>query len=363
MTPITILGAGNSGLAMAAHLSLQGYPVHLWSRSASTLSALADTRQIKVAGVFEGVATLAKVTTNLEEALAGSELVLVTTPANAHIDLATGMSRVLDRPVTIVLNPGRTFGALEFAHALKQKGCTIPVSVAETQTIIYTCRKTSPEAVSVLEMKHDVLLSGRTPQETESVLKALPAEIRQYLKPAASMIQTSIGNVGMILHCAPTVLNTGWIETRNVEFKYYYQGITPSIADLLEQLDSERMEVSRVLGQEVESTADWLKRSYGIRGDSLYACIQNNTAYSTIDAPHSLQHRYIFEDIPCGLVPIEAIGRKLGLQMRVTTLVIDLASLLVKTDLRAIGRNLERLGVADNSLASIKALFAQKEIA
>jgi len=30
---ITVIGAGNSGLAMAAHLAMEGYSVRLWNRS------------------------------------------------------------------------------------------------------------------------------------------------------------------------------------------------------------------------------------------------------------------------------------------------------------------------------------------
>jgi opine dehydrogenase len=80
--------------------------------------------------------------------------------------------------------------------------------------------------------------------------------------------------------------------------------------------------------------------------NNLYECIQNNDAYKTIDAPSSLKHRYIFEDIPCGLVPLEAIGIKLHLDMTYTSLIINLASKLLNVDFRKIGRNLECLGIS-----------------
>ncbi len=35
MTRVSIIGAGNSGLTMAAHLSLEGNEVYLWNRSPS----------------------------------------------------------------------------------------------------------------------------------------------------------------------------------------------------------------------------------------------------------------------------------------------------------------------------------------
>ena len=168
------------------------------------------------------------------------------------------------------------------------------------------------------------------------------------------MVHTSIGNVGMILHCAPLLLNSGWTESKTNVYKYYYDGITPTVSELIEKIDVERVAVSEALGHKVESTREWLIRTYHVEGNNLYECIQNNEAYKTIDAPRSLKHRYIFEDVPCGLVPLEAIGIKLGLNMGYTTLIIDLASKLMDVDFRETGRNLEFLGILndENGLTS-----------
>ena len=68
--------------------------------------------------------------------------------------------------------------------------------------------------------------------------------------------------------------------------------------------------------------------------------VRDTLAYEAIDAPETLDHRYIFEDIPCGLVPLEALGKILNIDMRYTGLVIDLASALMELDFRETGRNL-----------------------
>lgn len=134
------------------------------------------------------------------------------------------------------------------------------------------------------------------------------------------------------------MLNTGWTENPSNIYKHYYDGITPTIANFIERIDEERVSVSEALGLKIESTEEWLKRTYHIEGDNLFECIQNNEAYKTIDAPNSLKHRYIYEDVPCGLVPIESVGLKLGLDMSYTTLTIDLACKLIGIDFRETGR-------------------------
>lgn len=357
MSSITVIGAGNSGLAMAAHLSLNNPSVRLWNRSSETIEKLKKTKMIYCDGVIKGKANIDVVTDNLAAAIDETDLILVTTPASSHREIAERLSPLLRTNRIIILNPGRTFGALEFEGILRKDRCRVETIVAETQTIVYTCRKIAEDSVIILGLKKNVLISAVNCRNNELIINALPACLKPYVIPAKSIIQTSIGNVGMILHCTPVLFNIGWIESHKTMFKYYYEGITPSIAGFLEDLDSERVEVSKLLGKRVETTTEWLRRSYGVSGNNLYECIQNNESYKTIDAPTSLQHRYILEDIPCGLVPLEAIGKLVGLPMKLTGLIIDLASEIVKVNFRKEGRNLKRLGLEGKNVGEIRSIL------
>ncbi len=338
---ITVLGAGNSGLATAAHLSKDGHKVTLWNRSQETIERLRTTRRILSEGVIEGVYSVEHVTDDLGEAVADPDLILITTPANAHKELAELIAKNIEKSTLIVLNPGRTFGALEFREVYARFNKKQTQTIAETQTIVYTCRKTGPDSVNVIALKKGVLLSTFSAQENEGIIARLPAILQPHFIPAQSLVETSIGNVGMILHSAPLLLNAGWTENEYRTYKYYYDGITPSIGRLIEKLDGERLAVARKLGCEIETTKDWLKRSYGLDGESLFEVIQKNDAYRTIEAPGELEHRYILEDVPYGLVPLEAVGKRLGLEMKTTSLIIDLASSILEVDFRKVGRRIE----------------------
>lgn len=335
---VTVIGAGNSGFAMAAHLCANGHQVRLWNRSVATIKKLQETHTIKCYGEIQGDFTIDLVTTDLKKAIEGTDMIFITTPANSHRELAKEIARYLDRDVIILLNPGRTFGALEFLQVFSKYNKLITPTIAETQTIIYTCRKVSEYAVNILALKSEVLLSTFDARENKNIIKQLPVCLQPFFKPARSMIETSVGNVGMVLHCAPLLLNIGWTENQNSYYNYYYDGISPTIASFIEKIDEERVQVSERLGLKVESTKDWLKRTYRLEGDTIYECIQNNEAYKNISAPNTMNHRYIFEDIPFGLVPLEYIGRKLGLPMKNTRLVIDLASSLFDVSFRKVGR-------------------------
>lgn len=339
---ITVIGAGNSGLAMAAHLSSEGNKITLWNRTEKNISRLMKTHIIRSEGIIKGEIKINLVTTDMRQAVSNSDIILVTTPANSHKELAIEIARNLDKEALIVLNPGRTFGAFEFLNVFRENNKKINPCIAETQTIIYTCRKTGENSVNIIALKSDVLISTFNPNENKNVISKLPECLSGYFIPAKSIIETSIGNVGMILHCAPLLLNSGWTESKSSSYKYYYDGITLSVGSLLEKIDEERVLVSEKLGLRVESTKDWLKRTYNVKGSNIYECIQNNEAYKTIDAPNSLKHRYILEDIPCGLVPLEAVGKVNGLSMRYTTMIINLASAILNINFRENGRNIEK---------------------
>lgn len=339
---ITIIGAGNSGLAMAAHLSSEGNKVTLWNRTEKNISKLMKTHKIKSEGIIKGDITIDLVTTDMKQAVSNSDIILVTTPASSHKDLAMEISKNLDKETLIVLNPGRTFGAFEFLDTFRKNNKKINPCIAETQTIIYTCRRTGEDSVNIIALKSGVLISTFNPEENKNVISKLPECLKEYFISAKSIIETSIGNVGMILHCTPLLLNSGWTESKSSPYKYYYDGITPSVGALLEKIDAERVLVSEKLGLKVESTKDWLKRTYHVKGNNIYECIQNNEAYKTIDAPTSLSHRYILEDVPCGLVPLESVGKINGLSMKYTSMIIDLASAILNIDFRENGRNIEK---------------------
>lgn len=337
---VTVIGGGNSGYATAAHLSQYGNEVTLWNRSRSTISTIIETKVIHSTGVVNGAIPIHKVTDDIAEALIDPDIILITTPASSHKDLAELIAKNINKSTVIILNPGRTFGALEFDSVYKRYNNEYDQIIAETQTIIYTCRKMGDDGVHIIAMKNCVLLAGICEVSNEDIISRLPTCIQGYYKPAESIIQTSIGNVGMILHCAPMLLNVGWTENKFHNYRYYHDGVSPTVSKFIEQIDRERIEVSEALGYRVESTKDWFMRTYHVEGETLYECIQNNEAYETINAPISLEHRYILEDIPCGLVPLEAMGIKVGIDMAYTSLTIDLASRLMDIDFRDNGRNL-----------------------
>ena len=336
MDKVTIIGGGHQGLAMAAHLSLNGVECYLWNRTAQNIRDVLENGEIFCQGIVSGIAHVHHVSTDIRECL--QKLIMITTPSSAHNDLAKMLAPYVDDTYTIVLNPGRTFGAREFSKVLKEHGCTSLPIVAETQTIIYTCRRNDRNTVSIYALKEGVQIATVDAGKTQQVIDDLPECIRGYFTAVSSDALTSLGNVGMVLHCTPVLMNVGWIESKKVEFKYYYEGISPSIAKVLEKIDAERVAVAKSMGVEIETLMECLIRTYHTHGSNLFECLQNNSFYKDIDAPLTIYHRYIEEDVPNGLVPLESAGKKYGVPTPTTSLIIDLANTVMQKDYRESGR-------------------------
>ena len=333
---VFVCGGGHQGLSMAAHLALNGLEVTLWNRTYDNIKTLVETNEINCTGVIKGVAKIKKASSNIEEVF--SNFIMVATPSSAHRDIAKKIAPFVNKDTVIVLNPGRTFGAIDFAVALLECGVKELPQIAEMQTIIYTCRRSGANSAMIFALKDDVKIAALGGSDINYIMLRMPKCLRQYLGVVNSVAITSFSNVGMVLHCSPVLMNVGWIETEKVNFKYYYDGISRSVAGFLEKIDAERISIARETGYSIESVADWLKRTYKVNGKNLYECIRNNKAYREIDAPPSLNSRYLTEDVPNGLVPVEAIGIELNVPTPNITTIINLANAVMECDYRKLGR-------------------------
>jgi opine dehydrogenase len=203
-------------------------------------------------------------------------------------------------------------------------------------------------------VKHEVALAALPAAATRRVIRLLSDAYPQFI-PAKDVIETSLNNFGAIFHPAPTLLNSGHIE-RGKTFEYYLEGITPSIGRMLEKLDDERLKVARFLGVKAMSAQEWLEESYGAKGNSIYEAIQNNHAYKGLTAPSGLNTRYIYEDVPCSLVPIASIAKSLGIETPAIDTVIRLANIMTGRNFWFEGRTAEKLGLKGMTVTEIRQL-------
>ncbi len=354
-----VIGAGNGGIAMAGYLSKKGYSVNLYNRTYENIKSLVKNPIIKLTGEENGYGKLNIVSNDMKKVIDNADIIMVTTPAMGHYTLAKNMAPHLVDGQIIVLNPGRTGGALEVYEAIRSQGCKKNIIVAEAQTFIYACRKIDGNGAHIFKTKKEVSIATIPSTKTNYVIELLDNVYPQFI-PAKDVIETSFNNYGAIFHPAPTLLNSGHIE-RGAPFDYYSEGITPSIGRFLEKMDMERVKIGKKLNIDIMTAKDWLEYTYGAKGDNLYEAIQNNPGYQGLKAPQGLKIRYIYEDVPYSLVPISSIGKQLNMDTPAIDSIIRIAELITGRNFWKEGRNTERLGLKNLSVEQIHE-FAQTGI-
>lgn len=350
-----VIGAGNGGQTFAAHLKQKGHEVSLWNRSKEKLNII-KKNGIELTGVINTKEHLDFCSTDMKEVIKGKEIILVVLPANTHHEIAERIAPYISENQLIILNPGRTAGSVEFLNTLEDNNVKSLPQLVETQSLCYTCRMVKPGLVNLLAIKNNVSLSVMPHWEDKNIIKDLKL-IYNTPEIVDSSLEIGLENIGAMLHPLPVLLNIGWIESRTDFIPHYYHTITRTIANLIENMDSERTIIANEYGYSIKSIKNWHGDAYGIEEDNLYDTLQANSVYGSIDAPYNLNHRYIFEDIPTGLVPMSELGKLAMTPTPLMDLMIKLAQQVLGINLIQKGRNADKLGIKGLSVEEIKKVF------
>ncbi|MBI4528336.1 MAG: NAD/NADP octopine/nopaline dehydrogenase family protein [Deltaproteobacteria bacterium] len=347
---IAVLGAGNGGCAAAADLTMRGYHVRLYSRSSATLDPIRQRGGIEIIeGNNRSFAEPELVTSDLAEAVAGADLVMITAPSVGHGFLAAGLARHLREQQIVLLNPGHTGGALHVMSVLRQNGVRERIRSCETVTLTYICRMPGPARVEIYRRTTHLRCAAFPAKFAPDILREVGG-IYPNIVAAENVMETGLSNINAIMHPAGMVGNAGWIERSAGDFYFYREGITPAIANIISAVDRERLEIVRKLGlppltfNEIFCQAGLTSATAASSG-SVYRAIKESAPNQTIKSPATLNHRYLHEDVGYGLVPMEEIGSLLGVECPVIGALITLASEMNDVDYRREGLTLKKMGL------------------
>ncbi len=359
----TVIGAGHGGKAMAADLAAKGFAVKLYNRTAERIGEIALLNEIELE--FESGVTrrcrLETATSDIAEALDDTDVIMVVVPASGHRDIARICAPHLRDGQIMILNPGRTGGALEVRQILDREGCAADVIVAEAGTLLFASRSTGPAQARIFRRKNTVPLAALPATRTGHVLETVCEAYPQFI-PVPSVLHTSLDNMGAIFHPALTLLNAGRIESTRGDFQFYIDGTTRSTARVLEVLDRERVTIAAALGVRARTALRWLRDAYSAKGETLYESIQSNPGYQGIKAPRNLRHRYIFEDVPFSLVPLTSLGKQFGVDTWAIDALIQLASVIHGTNYFERGRGVEDMGLKGLRVCEVKRYVQEGKI-
>lgn len=342
---VSILGAGNAGCAVAADLSIKGHDVTLIKTTDSMHNEnfqylLENNGEIKLVENNEAKTTRISVVTRDLSKLSKADIVIVYIQTNYHEELIKRMVEYIKDNQIIVFNPGYFSTAYMLKHCKKNN-----ITIVEAQSSFIDCRIIEPGVIKVgfRNVRNPL---GVYPNRNTLKAKEKLDKLGFPLEYLSSVVEAALHNPNLIVHTVGAVMSIPRIEKTKGDYVMYHEVFTPSVWNILEKLDSEKMDVLEKLGFE--------RLSY------VEACKYRNTLDDTRDAkevffwyaamptrakgPVSVDSRYITEDVPQGLVMLEAIAKQLDIETPICTALIEMASAALGRDMRKEGRTPERLG-------------------
>jgi opine dehydrogenase len=354
---VAIVGAGIGGVYLAAHLGVAGCRLRLTDLDDARLAPIRARGGLDVAGRGGGFAAIERVTTDLTAAVDGANIIVVVTGGNAQEAVARSLAPLLRNGQLILLIQGNTGGSLVVRRALDAALCRAAVDVAEIDNYPYSCRRPAPTRVEPIIAKRWLQIAAFPGDRISAVFPRLQPLFPQAVA-APDIVHTGFMNANAMLHVANCVGNVGRIESGG-GYKFYAEGVTPAVARLYEAINAERVAVAAALGAAVPDLADWFERAYGVRGADLGETCRRLTydadgPYQATGTPHSLDHKYITEDVPVGLVPMSAFGAAAGVPTPRIDALLEIARVMAGKSFAAEARTLDRMGLAGMNAAQIR---------
>lgn len=114
--------------------------------------------------------------------------------------------------------------------------------------------------------------------------------------------------------------------------------MTEHIGYLLEKADGERQAVAHKLKLKLPTLKQALKEFYpDAKGETVYEIFHANPSYSKLQSPSHLYTRYIWEDIPYGLIGLIELAGHIGVKTPALSTVCQLAELMFERE-KMLGR-------------------------
>jgi len=353
---LCVVGGSNGGYATAADLALAGHRVRLWRRAAAELAPVLKAGAITLAAEQrQGAARLDLATTDLGEALAGAEVVIVPLPATSHEDIAQRLVGRLTGKEIVLLTPG-TLGSYVIARALARAGAALPFAFAETGTLPFLARKTGPAAVAApvraANLPVGVFPASRSKAALERVAALFPAA-----RPCVDALDAALTNVGPVIHPPLVLVNAASIDAGR--FDVHAAGTSASARKLIDAVDAERVAARRGIGYpaphyEMATTYyDESRADEGLYGAGAKAKLVASGLWSEA---LTYEHRYVSEDVALGLTLLESAGRTAGVPTPAVSGLLGVFGALLGRDLTG-GRALDHLGLGDLTRREVVIFF------
>jgi opine dehydrogenase len=347
---VGIAGTGAIALASAAWLRQAGHGVTLWSPGGRGAEAL-RTQALEAHGVQPCTVTV-EVADDAAQLCRGSDALLLALPVNGHKRVMDALLPFLRDGQTVIVSSMASLSSLYLYESARRAGRQI--TVASFGTTVLTARRESGTQVRVMTRRKAVGVSALPGANVAAAVALCTALFGDGFFPQASALASALANVNPQSHGPLAVFN--WTRIERAENWPQYHCMTPGVARVIEALDLERRAVARAFGIEVGPIEDHFARSFGTAATRLEdIAAELHAKRGGPPGPVATSTRYVTEDMPYGLVFVEALGAIAGVPTPATRTIVDAASLVNGIDFRRENDLLAPLALAGETVAGLRA--------
>jgi opine dehydrogenase len=235
---VAIIGAGIGGVYLVAELGIAGHRLRLHDLDDTRLAVIRDRGGVEVESHPDGFAAVEHATTDLRTAVDGSDVIIIVTGGNAQTAVARSLAPMLRDGQVILLIQGNTGGSLAVRRTLNAANCRADVDVAEMDNYPYSCWRLGPTRIRPIVKKRWLQIAAFPGRRTDAVFFRL-SPLFPHAVAAPTVVHTGFTNANAMLHVANCVANAGKID-RGESYRFYAEGVTPSVARLYEAINAER---------------------------------------------------------------------------------------------------------------------------
>ncbi len=346
----TIIGCGNAGLIHAAKLCEKGIPVALLKSSSATNNEFFDI--ISRDGEYNVkdetnngnrfVARPAFITKDVKRAIDFADVIMVMTTTSQHEYIAKLIAPYVRDNQTIALIPGY-MGSLIFKQYIHKN-----VIYSEWETTAYNGRIVDSMYVRITFYNPRNAISVLPITETQRVINIFKTAFQNTQYCRHHILESALHNPNMIVHPIGLIFSASRIEHSKGEFWMYREAFTPSVINVIKQLDIEKNKILNIFGCEsldYFEAAKW-RNEEDLSKDAMD--VFASFAESSNKGPSFVKHRYITEDVPMGLGLYISIGEICGIDTTIPKSIMGLASALLRVDLNKKSRTIQKLLNKDN---------------
>jgi opine dehydrogenase len=308
---VGIVGCGGIALGYAAFLLKGGHQPAVWSPSGESAHSLVD-QDLTVSGAFEGNFRI-RVAKSPEELVSDADVIIIAVPGYGHRSVMDAVVPFARDGQSFIVSAQLSLSGVYLQRQLAARG--IQTDVLAWATTVLMGRRTGSSNVVIGGIRKMLEIAALPSEAGDRCLELCRTLFGDRFRLVPDIFAIALGNLNPPIHLASALCNFTRIEKG--EYWANYDGITPSVARLIEALDKERLEAAEAYRVTVRTAQEHYRLSFGFEeGHSIAEmAAMVHKARQGPPGPTSLSTRFVTEDVPFGIVPLVELGARQGVPM------------------------------------------------